>query len=75
MTTWNSMGSAPLDRNVDLMIDGRRFTDCRFYPSHLRWGRKETRGSGASTYEIDRIFTGLPEPTHWADIELPEEGA
>lgn len=71
MTTWNTMASAPLDRSIDLMIDGRRFTDCSFYPSWNRFGRKETRGEGEWVYQVDRIFTGMPEPTHWAEIVLP----
>jgi hypothetical protein len=72
MINWQTMGNAPLDRPIDLMIGGRRFTDCTFYPCWNRFGRKEERGMPGATFEIDRIFTGMPEPSHWAEIELPE---
>jgi hypothetical protein len=73
MSTWNrNMGEAPRDRPIDLVIDGRRFTDCTFYPSWSLWGRKELRGLGAEAYAVDRVFVGMPAPSAWAEIELPE---
>lgn len=62
---WNPIATAPLDRPIDLLIDGRRFAGCVFLPSANRWGRIEYV-DGA---QVRRIFENMPEPTGWAEGE------
>ncbi len=64
---WQPMITAPLDRPVDLVIDGRHFENCVYYPIWGHWGRKVTRKAGGVDYEADLIFTSMPEPSAWAE--------
>lgn len=62
---WHPMETAPLDRPIDLMIDGRRFVGCTYQRAANRWGRREYR----SGVQVTRIFEGMPEPTGWTEGE------